>query len=175
MSIEYKDIKTKITAINGEDVFYAKFANGGSEDLAVNGGTTPVEFTLENLPDENFLLKRITFLLAADEIIDVEKFGSISALANGVSFKINEGTTQQKEIVNKTNADIMLSASEVEMEVTNFAAVQASILYGIRDFRDIFENAPIVLDKKIKITVNDDLSALKFLRVSCHGIILNKS
>lgn len=171
---EYKDIRTEVTGIQSSDIFYSKFKNNGSDDATVDGSVTPVEFTLEDIPDGDFLLKRITFLLGVDAILDLEKFGDITALTNGSVFAINKGLPQERSLSNKTNGDIILSASDVEINTVSFAAVESSILYGVRDFRDVFENAPIIINKNISITVNDDLTAIKYFKISCHGILLSK-
>ena len=92
MSLSINKARTDLRGINTSDVFYAEFKNGGSSDLAVNG-STPIVFTLEDLPaGKSLLVTKITTALGADNTVDVDKFGSVAALTNGVAIQLNPGT-----------------------------------------------------------------------------------
>ena len=174
-NVKKVNMELNVKAVQTNDTFYAKFKNGGDDDLTVNGGTTPVEFTLEDLPNQDFLLQRVTFLIGADEIISLEQFGNISALVNGVLFSANSDTPAiTAEVPIQTNGDAILVSSNVELEAISFAAVQSTAIYGTWDFTETYnENAPIILNKDLKITVQDDLSGMDYFKVSCHGILIN--
>jgi len=171
-------VKTNVTGIRTNETFYAKFKNGGSDDLTVKGDVTPVEFTLEDLPAiDSFLLQRVTFLIGANALVELGQFGDLAALANGVLFSANGETVgQTAEVSIHTNGDAILVSSNVELETIAFAAVEATVIYGTWDFTETYdENAPIILGKDLKIIVRDDLSAMDYFKVSCHGVILEPS
>ena len=177
-NVKYKDTSLSAKCIQTSDTFYVKFKNGGSDDLTVNGSVTPVEFTLEDLPETDFLLQRVTFLIGADAIVALEDFGSIvGGLVNGVLFSANGDTPILAATVPiQTNGDAILISSNVELETVAFAAATATVIYGTWDFTETYnENAPIILNKDLKIIVRDDLSAMDYFKVSCHGILLEKS
>jgi hypothetical protein len=54
---KYGETHQDIKLIQANEAFYTKFKNAGSDDMTVNGATTAVEFTLEDLPDTDFLLQ----------------------------------------------------------------------------------------------------------------------
>jgi nicotinic acid mononucleotide adenylyltransferase len=168
------DAKLNLNAVQTNDTFYAKFKNAGSDDMTING-TTPVVFTLEDLPAQDFLLQRVTFLIGADAIVSLDQFGSIDALVNGVLFSANGDTPLiTAEVPIQTNGDAILISSNVELETVSFAAVQATAIYGTWDFTETYnENAPIILNKDLKIIIQDDLSGMDYFKVSCHGILLD--
>jgi hypothetical protein len=171
----YGTSKQDINLIQTNDTFYAKFKKAGSDDLTVNGSITPVEFTLEDLPDTDFLLQRVTFLIGAEELMTLEGFGNIAALINGVLFSANGDTpliTAQAEI--KTNGETMLISSNVEIEAIRISGVTNSVIYGTWDFTETYnDNAPVIKNKDLKIIVRDDLLLMDYFKVSCHGIILS--
>jgi len=169
------DAKLNLNAVQTSDTFYAKFKNGGSDDLTVKGDITPVEFTLEDLPTQDFLLQRVTFLIGAEELVTLDQFGNIAALANGVLFSANGDTPAiTAEVPIQTNGDAILISSNVELETISFAAVAATLIYGTWDFTETYnENAPIILNKDLKIIVQDDLTGMDYFKVSCHGILLS--
>lgn len=174
MPVKRVDTKLNAKSVQTSDTFYAKFKNAGSDDMTING-TTPVTFTLEDLPEQDFLLQRVTFLIGADELVSLDQFGNIAALENGVLFSANGDTPLiTAEVPIQTNGDAILISSNVELETIAFAAVSATAIYGTWDFTETYnENAPVILNKDLKIVIQDDLSGMDYFRVSCHGILLN--
>jgi hypothetical protein len=177
MITRYKDLRQNIEGIGTGDIFFAKFKNAGSDDMTIDGSVTPVEFTLEDLPETDFLLQRVTFLIGADSIVELDQFGGIAALANGVLFAANQDTVEVKaEATIQTNGDAILISSNVELEAIAFAAVQASAVYGTWDFTETYnDHAPIILNKDLKIVIRDNLTGVSYFKVSCHGILLSPS
>jgi hypothetical protein len=175
-NVKYKDTNLSAKAVQTNDTFYAKFKNGGSDDMTING-LTPVTFSLEDLPVTDFLLQRVTFLIGAAAIVSLDQFGNIGALANGVKFQANGDTLAVKaEVTIQTNGDAILVSSNTEIETVSFAAVQSTVIYGTWDFTETYSgNAPIILNKDLKIILQDDLSGMDFFKVSCHGILLEPS
>lgn len=176
--LKKSDMTADVKAIQTSDTFYAKFKNGGDDDLTVNGSTTPVIFTLEDLPTpDSFLLQRVTFVIGADALVDLDEFGNISALAEGVLFSANEDSPLVAvEAVLQTNGDTLLISTNVNMSTVSFAATDKTVIYGTWDFTESYGgNAPIIIGKDLKITIRDNLSGMDYFKVSCHGILLDNS
>lgn len=153
--------------IRNHDIFYAKFKHNGNPNLNVNGSVTPIEFTLEDLPVDNFLLTRVDYLIVIDSIIDVSKFGNRTALANGLVFEIDGSQ------VFKNNADVMLFASDSTIDSAKITGTTASIINGNWSPLDVFQHAIISKKSDLKIIVRDDLSLLGHLEFSVSGIKLD--
>ena len=155
---------TQIAQISNEDIFYADFKSGGSRNLNVNGSVTPVEFTLEDLTSEKFILTRIDFLISCGTSVDLNLFGSIAALVNGIDFAIN-GT-----VTFKNNGDILLFVTDAGTEVGKIEGVDAAFINGHWDTLKSFQNGLVCVRDNFKITVNDNLSAIDYFRISASGI-----
>ena len=65
--------------------FRTYFENNSSNDLRVNGSTTPVEFSIDADADYDYFIKAISVKLA-DAGATFNEFGNLSALTNGVEF-----------------------------------------------------------------------------------------
>jgi len=168
----YGNLKANTTVMQSSDIFYAKFTNNGSDSMNING-TTPVIFTLEDIPDGDFILERVTFLIGADIIVDLDKFGDIDELTNGVKLSINEGLVQERTLINKNNGDVLLSISFSTIDSTSFASTEHSVINGVRDYKELFGSGVAVIDNNISVTIQDDLSSVKYFKVSCHGVLID--
>ena len=176
--ITYAKLSQKIHAINSGGIFEAKVKNSGSEDLRVDGSTTPVNFILEDLvAGSDLILQRITFVIGADETLDLSKFGNIDALANGVSFEINANNEEEKvTAIIKNNADTMLISTNVSQSTAGVGSNTITSLYGTWDFTEAYgSNGILVKNNDLKITIRDDLTGMIFFKVSAHGIIVKGS
>lgn len=153
--------------IRNHDIFYAKFKHNGNPNLNVNGSVTPIEFTLEDLPVDNFLLTRVDYLIVIDSIIDVSKFGNRTALSNGLVFEIDGSQ------VFKNNADVMLFASDSTIDSAKITGTTASIINGNWSPLDVFQHAIISKKSDLKIIVRDDLTLIPHLEFGVSGIKLD--
>ena len=170
--IKIIDITTELSAIRNEDGFFAKFKNNNSASMNVNGSATNVVFSLTDLPDnQNILLQSIGFVVGAGEILDLEKFGGLTALTNGILF-----TSGQNEVVITTNADVMLISSQTNIITAGTGSNTYSVIVGRWDFTDTLGgNAPIITNSNdLKITIRDNLSDVPFFQVACHGILIQE-
>jgi len=175
MPVKYNNLQIDTNSVQANDSFYLKFKNNSSDILSVDGSISPVEFTLEDLPLTDLLLERVTFLIGANDLMDLSEFGNIPALVKGVEFQANPGTPAINGSANlKTNGDTMLISSNVAAQAVKINGITKSLIYGTWDFTETYNgNAPIILDKDLKIIIQDDLSGMDYFRVSCHGIILH--
>jgi hypothetical protein len=65
--------------------FRTYFLNGVSNDMRVDGSSTPVEFSIEADSDYDYFIKSLSVKLS-DPSAKLDKFGNLSALTNGVEF-----------------------------------------------------------------------------------------
>jgi hypothetical protein len=167
--VNINDVTQNISAIRSEDCFCVDFQHNGSTDMNVNGAVNSVEFRLSDLDDDqDILLQSISFVLAADELIDLTKFGSVAKLTNGITFKAGENSK-----VIYDNAGVMLISSSQLIASTEIGVGNAyTVIVGRWDFTDTFGgNAPVLMNSRnMKMIVQDDLSDIALFRVSCHGI-----
>jgi hypothetical protein len=176
-NVKYENITITAKAIESNDGFFLRFKNAGNESLIVDGSVTPIDFTLEDLPETDFLLQRVTFLIGANDLLDLSEFGNIAALTNGISFEANPNTPESTAIaIIKTNGDTMLISSRVNTQSVKINGVTKSLIYGTWDFTETFGgNSPIIINKDLKIVVQDDLSLMEYFQVSCHGVMINNN
>lgn len=170
MSISMNDISQDISAIRNEDGFFANFKNNNGTSMSVDGSATNVVFSLTDLPDgQNILLQSIGFIVAADEVLNLDKFGNLTALTNGIVFSCGGN-----QVIIKDNADIALISSRVATIAYGTGSNTYTAIIGRWDFTDTFGgNAPILTNvNDLKISIPDNLSTIPLFRVSCHGILI---
>lgn len=80
----------------------------GSSDMAVDGSTTPVEFSIAARDDVDIYIKTISILIS-DNSATLDKFGNLTALTNGVDFKYFNQVIGEVSIQDgmKTNLDVI--------------------------------------------------------------------
>lgn len=155
---------TQLNVIENADIFCHKFKSGGSSSMAVDGSVTPVVFTLEDINVEEFLVTHISFVVSSGSILDITNFAGLPALANGIGFAI-DGT-----IVFNTNADILLFMTDTIVSTAKITGTEYTIMNGHCMVKDKFQNSIISKKNDFKITINDNLSTVKFLEVAVSGI-----
>jgi len=80
----------------------------GSNDLKVDGSTTPQSFYIEALEDKDIFIKSLSIRIS-DNGARLNLFGAISALTNGISFKYKNNAIGEVVIQDeiKTNLDLV--------------------------------------------------------------------
>ena len=83
----------------------------GSNDMKVNGATTPVEFCVNAVSDFDIYVKNIAIVIA-DAGASLSQFGSITALTNGVDIKWVSQDFGERTIASglKSNFDFVQTA-----------------------------------------------------------------
>ena len=152
--------------IRNSEIFYHKFKLNGSTSLCVDG-TTPKVFKLEDIAADDFIVTRVDFLVSSDTIIDIEEFAGLPTLTNGIDFAI-DGTVNLK-----TNGDIMLFVSDAGFSTARIGGLSLTVINGHWDLENTFQNGLIANKEDFTITVNDNLSTIKYFEVSVSGIKLN--
>lgn len=171
MGIKIGSVTQDLSGVNSEDAFYAKFTSATSESMAVNGSITPVEFSLESLPAGQMIsLQMISFVIGSSDVVKLDQFGNVPSLANGIIF-----TSGDNSLEVKNNGDVALVATNTFFETTGTGVNSYAALNGVWDFTDSYGNgAPILVNAdNLKIIIRDDLTAVPFFKVSCHGLLLD--
>lgn len=88
--------------------FTADGASSGSNDMRVNGGTTPQEFYIKAQPEKDIFIKSISIKIA-DASSVLNKFGNLTALTNGLSWTFRNDALGEVTIQDamKQNIDVI--------------------------------------------------------------------
>lgn len=74
-------------------IFREYCEDGGSEDLRVDGSSTPVDFEVNADPSDDILINEIRFLLTVNNFKERgDKFGNGNALSNGILLQIRSNS-----------------------------------------------------------------------------------
>lgn len=137
----------------------------GSEELNLNGSSTPVEL-IYIAPEPYIILGRLVIYIASQNPMNEEGFGDRAALENGVLIEANG-----IELDNwKTSIDIITSVYETKQ--TNVTGIAGRNFQGCWDFHQaIGEASGLFLPggKTFKISIRDDLSGLEHFRLRLQG------
>jgi hypothetical protein len=81
----------------------------GASAMTVNGGTTPVEFSINASPTVDIWVKTISLRIGDNSGVSLNAFGGISALTNGVTLKYQNDALGEVVIADelKTNLDLI--------------------------------------------------------------------
>lgn len=100
--------------VESPDPFRQYFTNNGSNDMLVDGSTTPVDFAINAVPEHDIYVGTMSVIIA-DAASTLNKFGNLAELTNGVEIfweTQDRGVVQIHEGL-KTNLDFMrLSGGE---------------------------------------------------------------
>lgn len=153
---------------NPADLVVSFLTNGGSEDLLVNGSTTPVVFEYAPGAGVSVAIESLIFVFSADDILmDGSKFGPISVLTNGITIKTELATTTTLFTI-KRNEDFLRLPGPSPM-INNT---------GPKDFLNVsFAFGGLIKlhgddSDKLTVTINDNLTdvRLKYLTATLYGV-----
>jgi hypothetical protein len=158
-------------------IFRAFFTNAaGSSDMLVDGGTTPVEFTIKANQDNerDIYISTVSFVIEDGSAV-LNKFGGVTALTNGVRFHYFDTDVGEIDIHDamKTNFDFVRlglgNPAFAGSATTTFLADKTSAgnttsYIPVVDFRYVF-GLPYGIElkagsrAKLVLTIRDDLTA----------------
>ena len=142
------------------------FTNAGSNDMRVNGATTNVEFSINADSNFDYWIKSLHIKLA-DPSAQLDKFGNLTALTNGLEFewqnqkvgalKIHDGIKDNLEFFRLSNGGYI-------PQIVDLSGGGADALVVFVDLAQLFGNPwGLRLTKnstdKLLFRVRDDLSA----------------
>ena len=157
--------------------FRTYFENAGSNDMIVNGSSTPVEFSVNSDADFDYYIKSLSVKLA-DATAQFNEFGALTALSNGVDFEwvsqrvgpitIHDGIKDNIEWFRLSNTPITVN-SIIDLSGGGADAIVIQI-----DLAQLFGNPwGVRLEKdttdKLLFRVNDNLAGLDEFNIIAYG------
>ncbi len=142
--------------------------NGATENMAVDGGT-PVTYKYTVPGSKIFLLNRMIIYLESAAAFSSEKFGSLTALSNGVTVNMG-GTTVETW---KDNIDITTCMFDTPGR-PNYAKDTKSLTGRWTFYKDA-AGRPIelVATETVSVVINDNISALAYFKAKIGGWLID--
>lgn len=151
--------------------------DAGSNNMVINGATTPTKFSVRALDDAELFIKRISVRLG-DAGANFNEFGALPALSNGVqwSWVTSTGTVVLKEAI-KDNLDwfrmsgqtpviVDLSGGGADAVVVDLDMTKTfGMPYGIRLRKGSID--------ELSFTVRDNLAGITTFNMEAYGITLS--
>ena len=151
-------------------VWFSFFNNSGSNDLNVDGSSTPVHFDVEG--DESCGLYRVTASLVNSGLRPT-RFGGLTELVNGITIKLVDS-------VGATILDFLDGVSiKKDADWTFLTGVDGIIIASAGDdhlsirwtiSKGIGDILRLTTGEKIRITVNDNLTSITEFRAFAQGV-----
>lgn len=160
---------TDLEGIRNTEIFYRKFTFNGSPNLNVDGSVIPVEFKIEDPDLNDFIVTRVDYIISINETMDLNNFGDVPELTNGISFAIDGN------VIFKNNGDLLLFVSDATIDSAKIEGTLTSIINGHWSLEASFQNGLIANKDLLKITINDNLSSIAFFQVAVSGIKLEEN
>ena len=159
--------------------------SNGSSDMAVNGGTTNVDFSVTAVADYDLYIRTISAVIGDGGSPNLQKFGNLTALTNGVQWKwqtgkdgesiLSQGIKTNLEFIRIGNATAAIgTGSDSFLADVSGGGTEKSYLPRI-DMSKLFGGTGfgIRLRKgstdKLTFTVRDDLSGLSTFDILAFG------
>ncbi len=150
----------------------AEPSSSASEDMAVNGSSTPVVFSAIPPAGKYWMITRLHIFLAAATDIAAGEFADLTALTNGCDIKAN-GTVIDNW---KDNIDIENTIPQLDSQAMYGLSLRS--LVGYIDFAGRAGNGHGIkigdLTNGISITVRDNLSTVAQFRCRVEGVEYNR-
>ncbi len=143
------------------------FEDSGSPDLNVDGSSTPVEFLVTPTAGKIFYIHSISIVIE-DNAINFTKFGGITALTNGLDFKVTENGLSEVILANiKTNGEFYTFANNVILESASIDILVAHI--NIKQSTGTSIKLIAGSSDNLKIVINDNLTSINKFQVVVRG------
>jgi len=133
--------------------------NGSSNDLRVDGSTTPVEFTFDAHASFDYSLYEVRFIFSCQDIIfDGASFGPVATLPNGMKLEVtyNNGLETALMALIKINEDLLMFPSPANA-ILNNTGPKDILVMGM-----FYGGGPVLkggTSDNVKITIQDDLTS----------------
>ena len=156
-----------IPVIPADNLIYREmfFKNGSSKDLNVDGSVTTQYFTVSLAAGETFYLDKVGFLLFDSGNVELTKFGTITALTNGLRLELQKDSVIYEVATMQDNADVLVTITGGANAQGNGGYAPDDAFWGTVDF-----NKSVTLHGDdgdfIRFVVQDDLSSFDVLRSS---------
>ena len=148
-----------------------------SNDLTIDGSTTPVEFSVSSLPDRVRWISSLRFILNGTNLeldtLDFRRFGAATVvntpLATGLAFFVEQGGVVSNFIVDPigTIGDLNIYADDFRNFVNAVSATEDYLAFDYNFVQPVV--LPIGSQDRIVVTVQDDLTAIALFKVLVRG------
>jgi hypothetical protein len=151
------------------DIFFEHAENLGSQDLLVDGSTTPVVFTVTADATRDIFVERLRFHGIASSI-KFQQFLAIATLSTGIGIEIKSDDKVITLVPNKIKNTEDFFAEFALGSKTNELYSQPSAHMFISDFTRLNPfplrvQGEFATDDYIKVTINDDLTSTSLLEL----------
>lgn len=165
---------TTITIASPLDYAYTAGATVcvGDWNLNKNGSVTPVTFAVQPPPNAKFHITAISITMTDDASMDDSKFGSLTALTNGLIARRIDGSTANYFLITNNSGFYQAGYN------TDYPTKVPSGVYAFRARKDLLatNGNVIALDgttnDQLQFIVRDNLTTLSEITVSVHGHIV---
>jgi len=164
--------------VNPRDYFVSNYfsqilLDGANDDMAVDGSSTPVEYSYTVPTDMRVKLSRGRINIEAGQFFDAPDFGGDSALSNGLEASITpEGGSKQVMETWLNNRQMRATMPHFDDRFkTDGQYVGEWDFYNLMNFSGQWLND----GDKFSFLVQDDLQSLEYLAFTLYGIISDLS
>jgi len=154
--------------------FNAPIKNGSSSNLAVNGSSTPVVFSLNLSANYDLELGAISIIAECSTLAFGNKFidSTISTLTNGllIAAKADDEVVTWQNC--KRTRDIVEIAQAGGISMISGSPSLFKVDFWLPKQLKLIKTGILEVDDYFKATVQDDLRNLTFLEIFCQGVKL---
>jgi len=178
MSAGYPPLLSQKCIVYGQK-FTIDGLTSGSDDMGINGSSTPVEFYIKADTDNDIYITNISVICGYGTIADLFEFADKgSALTNGVLIAYNHPTEGSITIANpKVNYDFLrMTLMEIVPTAWEMRSLVANNDYGFIVNIPLLKIMPplgVKLDKgtiqRLSVTIRDDCSTADLFNMRCFG------
>lgn len=151
-------------------IFKALRNSSNSDELAIDGSVTPVEFYITPDTNENWIITEWSIIVRDGKGFTTGAIGSNGVLTNGLQilFESNSVQTPILDYTIKTNADIFETTYDTKIET---AGNDFDILVARWNFNDIGSLIKLnsATTDKLIVKVQDNLTSLTSLKIKVKG------
>lgn len=144
-----------------------------SSQMAVDGSTTPVVFSVAPLPLQSGDITRVIVEILDNSEMDFETFGALPALTNGIVMRVNNGDGTYRNLWNfKTNGDIIRQAFDYKFETNNGGGVRSfasRMTWAGQSKHGVAIRLDGALGESLEIIVQDNLTGLNSMQWVAQG------
>jgi hypothetical protein len=142
-------------------------------NLAVDGSVTPLIYHIHPPGNTIWYISQLSILIQSTSDMDTGKFGSLTALTNGIVFRYNDAGTYYNLMAAQTNGDFLSHGWNLQ-----FDTKAPSGVYGVSAVKNCESEcgSGIFLMNSsdyIEVVVQDNLSTLSLINIGINGVIID--
>lgn len=140
--------------------------NSSSNDMAVDGSSTPVTFSFTPPAGKDFELSRVILYLETSTAMDSIEFGNISALANGVQINADGETITNWQ----DNIDMLTDMFDLAQAGEAFGKVTRTLAGRWTFTRDVPVKSLLIPDgQSFDVVIRDAIQTISIFRLKVKG------